>query len=377
MMKKILLTQRFVERIPSNHLVQEFYDTKVPELYLRVYPSGGKRFYIRFQHEGLRIHRKLGKATDLSLREVRKQVVNEVHQTRYLADIKELPPITIRVFAEEFFKRYPRHWKPRTTVKNKSAFRLHIAPILGDKLVHSIERRDIEGWFAQLNHVKGSANQALVLMSVMMQQCEAWGYRHRNTNPCRHFKRYKAGEVERYLSPEELRNLWHVLDTLEVDNPMLVMIIRLLIYTGCRSSEVRTLQWKDYRGGHWHLSDSKTGAKTVYLCSQVRAYLKEWRKESDYIFPARCHTKPISEVALSSFWHKVRRLAELAGVRLHDLRHTYASIAIQSNINLTVLSRLLGHAEVETTLKYAHLSSLDACKAASHISATLAKGMRS
>ncbi|ENM5740415.1 tyrosine-type recombinase/integrase [Vibrio mimicus] len=376
-MKKVLLTQRFVERTSSNQQVQEFCDTKVPELYLRVYPPGGKRFYIRFQHEGLRIHRKLGKATDLSLREARKQVRDEVHQTRYLEDTKELPPITLRLFSEEFFKRYPRHWKPRTTVKNKSAFWLHIAPILGDKLVHTIERRDIERWFAQLAHVKGSANQALVLMSVMMQQCEAWGYRHKNTNPCRHFKRYKAGEVERYLSPEELHRVWHVLDSLGADNPIPVMIIRLLIYTGCRSSEVRTLQWKDYRGGHWHLSDSKTGAKTVYLCSQVRTYLKKWRTESDYLFPARCHTKPISEAALSSFWHKVRSLAELEGVRLHDLRHTYASIAIQSNINLTVLSRLLGHAEVETTLKYAHLSNLDVCKAASRISGALVKGMRS
>ncbi|MFA0286820.1 tyrosine-type recombinase/integrase, partial [Vibrio sp. 10N.222.45.F7] len=238
-----------------------------------------------------------------------------------------MPSITLKAFGQEFFKRYPRHWKSRTLIKNESAFRLQIAPYLGDREVQSIVRNDVEQWFAQLSHVKGSANQALVLLSVMMQQCEMWEYRPKNTNPCRGFKRYKEGGVERYLSKNELRQLWRVLDTLEGDNPAKVMIIRLLIYTGCRSSEVRTLQWKEYRGGHWHLLDSKTGAKTVYLCSQVRAYLDAWQSESPYLFPAPCNTQPISTNQLGIFWRQARQLAGLEGVRLHDLRHTYASIA--------------------------------------------------
>lgn len=175
--------------------------------------------------------------------------------------METLPSITLQAFGQEFFKRYPRHWKPNTVKKNESAFRLQIAPYLGDREGQSIVRSDVEQWFTQLSHVKGSANQALVLLSVMMQQCETWEYRPKNTNPCRGFKRYKAGEVERYLSKDELRQLWRVLDTLEGDNPAKVMIIRLLIYTGCRSSEVRTLQWKEYRGGHWHLLEVKRGRK--------------------------------------------------------------------------------------------------------------------
>lgn len=375
-MQKMSLTQRFVERVKPASITQEYYDTKVSTLYLRVYPSGKRVFFVRFQHKGLRQSHKIGSIEEYSLREARREALRVIHQVRN--PIREvLPSITLKVFAQEFFARYPRHWKPKTLVKNESAFRLHIAPYLGDREVHSIERCDVEQWFAKLAHVKGSANQALVLLSVMMQQCEVWGYRPKNTNPCRNFKRYKAKEVERYLSKDELRQLWMALDSLEPDNPTEVMIIRLLIYTGCRSSEVRALQWKEYRGGHWHLSDSKTGAKTVYLSSQVRAYLDRWQSDSDYVFPAPYHTQPISAGKLAAFWCCVRELAKLEGVRLHDLRHTYASIAIQSKVNLMVLSRLLGHTDPETTLKYAHLGREDVCQAASRVSSVLVKGMRS
>lgn len=375
-MQKMSLTQRFVERVKPTAILQEFYDTKIPTLYLRVYPSGKRIFFVRFQHKGLRQTHKIGSIDEYSLQEARQEALQVIHDVRSPTN-EALPPITLKEFAQEFFKRYPRHWKPKTFAKNESAFRLHIAPYLENREVLSIERSDVEQWFAKLTHVKGTANQALVLLSVMMQYCEVWGYRPKNTNPCRNFKRYKAGEVERYLSNDELRRLWQMLDRLERENPTEVMIIRLLIYTGCRSSEVRTLQWKDYRGGHWHLSDSKTGAKTVYLNSQVRAYLNEWQSESDYVFPAPCHTQPIPEQRLGVFWRQVRLLAELDGVRLHDLRHTYASIAIQSQVNLMVLSRLLGHTDPETTLKYAHLGREDVCQAASRVSRALVRGMRS
>ncbi|MEZ8330750.1 tyrosine-type recombinase/integrase (plasmid) [Vibrio splendidus] len=375
-MKEMPLTQRFIERVKPTSITQEYYDSKVSTLYLRVYPSGRRVFFVRFQSDGLRKNSKIGCALECSLRQARRKALQIVHQVRS-PTIEVLPTITVQAFGQEFFKRYPRHWKPRTLKKNESAFRLHIAPYLGDKEVKSIDRNEVERWFAQLSHVKGSANQALVLLSVMMQQCETWGYRPKNTNPCRGFKRYKAGAVERYLDKGELCQLWGILDSLEKDNPDKVMIIRLLIYTGCRSSEVRTLQWKEYRGRHWHLLDSKTGAKTVYLCTQVRAYLDAWQSESDYLFPAPCNTQPISINQLTEFWRKVRQLAGLEGVRLHDLRHTYASLAIQSKVNLVVLSRLLGHAEAETTLKYAHLGREDVCQAATHVASVLMKGMRS
>jgi integrase len=223
---------------------------------------------------------------------------------------------------------------------------------------------------------KATANQSLVLLSVMMQQCEVWGYRDNNTNPCRRFKRYKEKGRERYLTPDELRQLWRALEALEHGYPIAVMVIRLLVYTGCRSSEVRTLRWDEYRGGHWHLSDSKTGAKTVCLCSQVREYLAHWSSDSEYLFHGRDRSQPLPRQALTQVWKLVCQETKLEDVRLHDLRHTYPSLALQSKVNLYVLGRLLGHADPETTLRYAHLSHEDAYKAASHVSKVLIKGMK-
>ncbi|HDY7992993.1 TPA: integrase arm-type DNA-binding domain-containing protein, partial [Vibrio vulnificus] len=181
-MKKISLTQRFVERVKPTSTTQEYYDTKVSTLYLRVYPSGRRMFFVRFQHNGLRRNHKLGGALDYSLRQARREALQLVEQVRS-PKMETLPSITLQAFGQEFFKRYPRHWKPNTLKKNESAFRLQIAPYLGDREVQSIVRKDVEQWFTQLSHVKGSANQALVLLSVMMQQCEAWEYRPKNTNP--------------------------------------------------------------------------------------------------------------------------------------------------------------------------------------------------
>ncbi|MCY9855992.1 tyrosine-type recombinase/integrase [Vibrio mediterranei] len=374
-MPKQMLSQRFIDRIKPSNKTQEVYDTKVSNLYLRVYPSGKVNYFVRFQHDGLRQNQKLGSTNELSLSQARLKAKTLINQTRCLVT-NERPVVTLRAFSVEFFERYSRHWKPKTLEKNESAFRLHIAPLLGERWVHTIERQDVEQWFSQLSHIKATANQSLVLLSVMMQQCEVWGYRDNNTNPCRRFKRYKEKGRERYLTPDELRQLWRALEALEHGYPIAVMVIRLLVYTGCRSSEVRTLRWDEYRGGHWHLSDSKTGAKTVYLCSQVREYLAHWSSDSEYLFHGRDRGQPLPKHALTQVWKLVCQDAKLEDVRLHDLRHTYASLALQSKVNLYVLSRLLGHADPETTLRYVHLSHEDAYKAASHVSKVLVKGMK-
>ncbi|MGX9522672.1 tyrosine-type recombinase/integrase [Vibrio mediterranei] len=248
-MPKQMLSQRFIDRIKPSDKTQEVYDAKVSNLYLRVYPSGKVNYFVRFQHDGLRQNQKLGSTDELSLSQARLKAKTLINQIRCLVS-NERPVVTLRAFSVEFFERYSRHWKPKTLEKNESAFRLHIAPLLGERWGHSIERQEVEQWFSQLSHIKATANQSLVLLSVMMQQCELWGYRDNNTNPCRRFKRYKEKGKERYLTANELRQLWRALEALKHDYPIAVMVIRLLVYTGCRSSEVRTLRWDEYRGGH-------------------------------------------------------------------------------------------------------------------------------
>lgn len=115
-MQKISLTQRFVERVKPTSTTQEYYDTKVSTLYLRIYPSGRRVFFVRFQHKGLRKNHKLGCTLDYSLRQARRKALLLVQQVR--SQKKEiLASITLQAFGQEFFKRYPRHWKPNTLKK--------------------------------------------------------------------------------------------------------------------------------------------------------------------------------------------------------------------------------------------------------------------
>ena len=97
-----------------------------------------------------------------------------------------------------------------------------------------------------------------------MQQAEAWGYRPENSNPCAGIRRYRQGRSERFLTPEEYRRLAAVLGRHEADRPLHVAAVRLLLLTGCRKSEILTLQWRSYREGRLYLPDSKSGPRTVW-----------------------------------------------------------------------------------------------------------------
>ena len=128
----------------------------------------------------------------------------------------------------------------------------------------------------------------------------------------------------------------------------------LLLLTGCRRNEIMTLQWADYRDGHLFLRDSKTGPRTVWLSSAARAVLDGLPRTSIWVFPGKSGNYP--EPGLDYFWRKLRDEAGLTDVRLHDLRHSYASFALQAGETVLTIGRLLGHSKPDTTLKYIHLA---------------------
>ena len=132
--------------------------------------------------------------------------------------------------------------------------------------------------------------------------------------------------------------------------------MRLLLLTGCRKSEIATLAWSSYREGHLFLPDSKIGPRTVWLSSPARAVLDGLPRAGRWVFRSQRTGGRLPIPTLEAFWRKVRAEAGLDDVRLHDLRHTYASIAIGQGETVVTTGRLLGHGNPETTLKYAHLS---------------------
>ncbi len=231
-------------------------------------------------------------------------------------------------------------------------------------------------WFASLHAKPASADRSAPILSVIMRQAEIYGYRPEGSNPCKGIKRYRREGRERFLSAEEMRSLAAVLDRFEADRPQQVAIIRLLLLTGCRASEVRTLKWRYRREGKLFLRDSKTGPRTVTLNTQARRILeRRLRGASPFVFPSpRDPALPRSRNL--PFWYRARREAGIEDVRLHDLRHTHASHAVMNGVPVPVVARLLGHSDVRTTLRYAHLGDREIAAAAERVGQAIATLLR-
>ena len=204
-----------------------------------------------------------------------------------------------------------------------------------------------------------------------MRQAEVYGYRTEGTNPCVGIKRYRRQGRERFLSEPELRRLGEVLARHEASHPRAVAVIRLLLLTGCRKGEIVTLKWRFYREGKLFLPDSKVGPRTVWLSSAARDILDGLPRTSVWVFPSPRIAGFQHTVGVDKCWHSVRAQAALSDVRLHDLRHSYASMALAQGETVLTIGRLLGHRDPATTLKYTHLADTMVHQAADTVGAVL------
>ena len=273
--------------------------------------------------------------------------------------------------AEEVFARYGRTWKPGTIAVNRSYLRSQILPWFRDRAVAEITRTDVQRWLAALHATPAAANRSLPILSVVLRQAEIYGYRHENSNPCRGIRRYRSRARERFLTMDEAHHLGAALRARETASPVPASAVRLLLLTGCRQSEVRGLRWQDYREGHLFLHDSKTGPRTVWLSSPARALLDRMPRTSRWLFPASKGAGPLSAGTLDRFWRTLRTEAGLPDVRLHDLRHSYASFALRQGESVLTIGRLLGHRDPTTTLRYTHVADAHARDAVETVGASL------
>jgi integrase len=205
-----------------------------------------------------------------------------------------------------------------------------------------------------------------------------------HVNPCDGISKYREMKRKRYLTPVELVRLGCALRVAELRaaiSPTTITAIRLLLLTGARVSEILSLRWRevDLVKGLLTLPDSKTGAKTIHVSAPAVDILKAWPRfaGSPYVFPGEGHgtLKGQHRVSLVDPWAWLRRRAKIADVRLHDLRHSYASVAVSSGQSLPIVGALLGHSQAQTTMRYAHLMD-DPLRAASDATgATIAAGL--
>lgn len=258
--------------------------------------------------------------------------------------------------ADEVFRRYGRVWKPGTARVNGAYLRNQILPWFRGRPIADITRPEVRRWFAALHATPAAANRSLPILSVILREAEIYGHRPANTNPCTGLRRYRQRGRERFLSADEVRRLGAALASREAALPVPAAAVRLLLLTGCRQGEIRTLRWRDYREGHLFLRDSKTGPRTVWLSAPARSILDSLPRRADWILLAAKGAGPLSAETLYRYWRAVRTAAHLPDVRLHDLRHSYASLALQQGETVLTIGRLLGHRDPTTTLKYTHFS---------------------
>ena len=258
-----------------------------------------------------------------------------------------------RRFLEEYV---PVHCKPSTREEYSRSVRLFVDPVIGELRVPEVQRKDIAALHHGLRDKPYQANRTLGVLSKMFSLAEVWGWRPDGSNPCRHVKRYKEHKRERFLSPEETERLGQVLREAEEEMPSAVAAFRLLLLTGCRMSEIRDLRWEYVKDDCIELPDAKTGGRVVPLGPEARAVLSAIPRDEDnpWVIAGRLPGSHLTD--LQRPWRRIRKQAGLEGVRIHDLRHSFASRALALGESLTMIGKLLGHTQVQTTARYAHLA---------------------
>ena len=343
------------------------YDTDLPQFGFTVARDGSKTFFVRAAHLPGAPKTVLGTPDDMTAAEAREKALAVIA----IAKAEHRAGPLFADFADEFMRRQRRRWKPSTRDSNRQMIDRNLMPFFGATRVAEIDRADVRRWFDSMSGAPGNANRTLPVLSVMMRQAELWDIRPQGSNPCRNMRRHRTAPRERFLSLDELKRLGFVLD--HAEDAQAAAAIRLLLFTGARSSEITGLRWDWIRGTRAVLPDSKTGPKTIHLPPPARAVLNGLPREGRFVFPNERGDGPITN--LGHRWSKLRTVAGLDDVRIHDWRHTFASHAVMSGLDLYTVGCLLGHADTASTERYAHLADAHVRAAAGRISGIVHEAM--
>lgn len=266
--------------------------------------------------------------------------------------------------------------KERTTTEYRRLVEQFIKRELGSLKVPDVTRAHVARLHHSLRETPYQANRVLAVLSKMMNLAERWGFRPDGSNPCRHVEKFGEMKRERMLSPEELARLGDALASYR-GSPYAVAAVKLLVFTGARLSEVLGLRWDwiDFQRCEARLPDSKTGAKTLHLPPPALAVLADLPRIEGNPHVIVGEVAGAAMVNLGKSWRAIRKRAGLDGVRLHDLRHAFASVAASSGMGLPIIGKILWHTQAQTTARYAHLAADPVKAAAASVANTIAAAM--
>ena len=380
------LTKRVVDATEIREREYFIWDEDLPGFGLRVLPSGRKQYIIQYR-AGRRSRRiSLGPSSVLTCEQARSRAITIIAATKNGDDPAarrdaDRRAITVKELAERFEREHiDLRLKPSTAKGYKRMLERFVLPRLGNHRVTEVTRADIAQLHHDLRHISYDANRCLEMISKMFNLAEMWGLRPDGSNPRKHIKKYPEEKRERFLSQAELKRVGEVLREMQqesIELPSSIAATRLLILTGCRLGEIMTLKWDhvDIPGKALRLPDSKTGAKVVHLGKPAVEILEKIDRVEGNPWVI-VGTKPGARLTdLQPFWQRVRARTGLKDVRIHDLRHTFASTAVAAGQGLPMIGKLLGHTQVQTTARYAHLAADPIKTAADQVAGNIAAAM--
>ena len=364
------ISKRTVEALSVEDRDAVFWDDRIPGFGVRVYPSGSKVYVVQTRHRGKSQRVTLGRHGVITADAARKKAAETINRIKSGENPVERGSVTVAELAARYLDEHVDvRCKESTQRMYRSVVRRFIVPSYGGVAVEDVERKHINALHLDLRHIPYQANRALEIGSKLFNLAEEWKLRT-GGNPCKYVRKYREEKRERFLTEAEFRHLGAVLNGMEAEGRLPVYpaaAIRLLMLTGCRRNEIVELQWKhvDLTSGELKLPDSKTGARLVPLSPAAARVLAELPRipGNPWVIPGTKNPgKPLPD--LNHYWDGVRAAADLAEVRLHDLRHSFASRALALGESLSMIGKLLGHNKIETTSRYAHLAR-DSIKASS------------
>ncbi len=385
------LTKSTVERAETREKPYFLFDDNLPGFCARIAPSGKRHYYLQYMKNKKVKRLMLGMHGILTAEAARDKANAMLVNIKGGADPveekiqKNLEPTVAELAARYMKEHVAAHCKQSTAAGYRRYLDKQILPALGGMKASDVTRKDISAFHQSLSKTPYEANRCLEIISKMFNLAELWGFRSDGSNPRRHIKKFQETQRERYLTKEESGRLGAVLTEIKNNpkkNPVVAYCIETLLYTGCRLGEIQKLKWEyvDRDNSCLRLPDSKTGARIVYIGQNVIDLLKEVETHPDrplnnpYVFWGAVEGTYVKDPQKP--WRDYRKKAGLGEMRIHDLRHSFASHAVSQGMSLAMIGKLLGHTQVQTTARYAHLMADPVREAAGKVAQGIAAGMQ-
>ena len=370
-MPKAKLTNTFVlkAKCPKDKTKIVYFDTTDTGFILEVRNTGTKTFYYRYNTNRTTHQKKLSNSNTLTANEARALVQNLKRDTELNKPItisKSLSStnqnsITLQDYWDKHYLPFIKTSK-RSYKSDISYYKHHILPFFGKIPMNQITKADLTKHHIELvskyNLSKASANKLIKYLSYAYNMAIEWELPYITINPLTNIKQYQLNNNrEIYLDSIDISRLLNAVDNY-TNNINIKYIIRFLLLTGARRNEVLNSRWQDINLNHkvFTIPLSKSGqSRTIPISKSLEELILQIPKRSKiYLFPAPTKDKPMCTIF--RHWDKIRKKANLPNVRIHDLRHTTASILVNKGVSLYQVQQLLGHSSPKMTQRYAHLS---------------------